>query len=171
MATPQESEFAGRLPATLPQAIGWAAQQSALVIQSGTPLDSRGLKIARAVGVKHPELIRVWTVIELPAPSDPELRRFAAEQNLIAPGTRGFTLGYGILIRQGDMDVRLLSHESRHVYQVEEAGSLDAFLTAYLKQIADVGYGRAPCEVDARHHEIDTLPEVKSSRFATAVER
>jgi hypothetical protein len=39
------------------------------------------------------------------------------------------------------------------VHQVE-AGSLEAFLLAYLKQIADVGYDDAPYEVDARAHEL-----------------
>src|SRR5258708_7801547 len=131
MTASHQSEFAGRLNELLPHAIAWVVEQSNLLLQSGQPLSVHDLKIARAVGVKHPERIRVCSVSELPAPSDPELQRFAAEQNLIAPGTRGFTLGYGILIRQGEMDVRLLSHECRHVHQVEEAGSLETFLTAY----------------------------------------
>jgi hypothetical protein len=64
------------------------------------------------------------------------------------------TLGYGIVIVEGQMDLGLLSHECRHVYQVEIAGGLAAFLHEYLKQIADFGYDDAPYEIDARAHEI-----------------
>ncbi len=121
-------------------------------------MGDRGFAVARAVGVKHAERIRVWTVVHILAPEDPELRRLALEQNLIGPGTRGLTLGYGILIRQGEFDLGLLAHECRHVQQVEAAGSLEGFLLAYLKQIADVGYEDAPYEVDARAHELYVEP-------------
>ena len=158
MAASQESEFAKRLTALLPQAIAWAAGQSQLVLQMGEPLNGAGLKVARAVGVERPEHIRIWTVPQLPVPADPELKRFAQEQNLIGPDTRAFTLGYGILIRRGEMDIALLSHECRHVYQVEKVGSLDTFLPLYLKQIADFTYARAPYEEDARRHELTVCP-------------
>lgn len=48
---------------------------------------------------------------------------------------------------------RLLSHEYRHVHQYEAAGSIAAFLRRYLQQIAEVGYERAPYEIDARQWE------------------
>jgi hypothetical protein len=152
------SELAARLPELLPRASAWAAQQSQFILQSGAPLDVRGLAVARAVGVNHPERIRIWIVLDVLAPSDPELRRLALEQNLIGPGTRGLTLGYGIFIRQGAFDLALLSHECRHVHQVEAVGSLEAFLPAYLKQIAEFGYDHAPYELDARAHELDAWP-------------
>jgi hypothetical protein len=37
---------------------------------------------------------------------------------------------------------------------VEAAGSLEVFLPAYLKHIADYGYDDAPYELDARAHEL-----------------
>jgi hypothetical protein len=52
-------------------------------------------------------------------------------------GTGGLTVGYGILIRLGEFNLRLLSHECPRVHQVEAAGGLEAFLGRYLKQIAD----------------------------------
>ena len=55
---------------------------------------------------------------------------YVVDALLIGPGTRGLSLGYGILIRQGEIDLGLLSHECRHVPQVEAAGSLEAFLVA-----------------------------------------
>jgi hypothetical protein len=60
------------------------------------------------------------------------------------------TLGYGIFVEAEHASIRLLSHECRHVYQYEQAGSIDAFLTEYLTQIATVGYADAPLEADAR---------------------
>ena len=153
------NEFANRLTELLPQAIVWAKEQSELALKRGEPLNALGLKVAQAVGVKHAERIRISTLSELPAPEDAELRRFAAEQNLISPDTRGFTLGYGILIRRGELDLPLLSHECRHVYQFEEIGSLEAFLPLYLRQIADFTYHDAPYEQDARAHELKVLPE------------
>ena len=67
----------------------------------------------------------------------------------------GLTLGYSIFIVRGHMSPRLLSHECRHVYQYETAGSISAFLPVYLQQIATVGYQSAPFEQDARAHEFD----------------
>jgi len=68
MKNPQRSDFALRLAGLLPQAIAWAIQQSEIVLKNGEPFDALGLKVACAVGVNHPERIRVWTVIELPTP-------------------------------------------------------------------------------------------------------
>ena len=65
----------------------------------------------------------------------------------------GLTLGYGVYVCHGHGSIRLLSHEFRHVYQYEHAGSIAAFLPAYLQQIVTVGYNNAPLEVDARAHE------------------
>jgi hypothetical protein len=42
---------------------------------------------------------------------------YVVDALLIGPGTRGLSLGYGILIRQGEIDLGLLSHECRHVPQ------------------------------------------------------
>jgi len=72
---------------------------------------------------------------------------------LLGPGMVGLTLGYGVYICRGHGTVRLLSHEFRHVYQYERAGSIAAFLPVYLHQIATVGYYNAPFEIDARAHE------------------
>ncbi len=58
-----------------------------------------------------------------------------------------------IYIAEGCLTARLLAHECRHVYQYEVAGSIEAFLPLYLKQIAEFTYKRAPYELDARAWE------------------
>jgi hypothetical protein len=55
------------------------------------------------------------------------------------------------------MSPSLLSHELRHIYQYEAAGSIAAFLPIYLWQIAMVGYEECPLERDARAHEVDAV--------------
>jgi hypothetical protein len=111
--------------------------------------------IARAVGVQKPDLIRVAGVEQLPLPEQPALREAALQTGLLGPGAVGITLGYAVIVRRGHATTCLLSHEFRHVYQYESAGSIAAFLPVYLKQIVEFGYDDAPLEIDARSHEID----------------
>ncbi len=104
----------------------------------------------------RPELVRVSEVDAVPIPDDPQLREAALTAGFLGPGTIGLTLGYGIYIVRGHRSNRLVSHECRHVYQYEAAGSIRAFLPRYLEQVLSVGYAAAPFEVDARQHEHDT---------------
>ena len=144
------------LPQLLPSAIAWVEEQSHRAIEAGLPLDTTGLALAGRVGVQHPELIRTQLVEALPLPEDPALRQAALATGLLGPGMIGLTLGYAIFVVRGHMSARLLSHECRHVHQYEAAGSIAAFLPAYLQQIATVGYENAPLERDARAHELET---------------
>jgi hypothetical protein len=138
----------------LPKATAWAEQSAAELCRTGSALNDEELSIARQVGVLQPESIRIALVDILPFPSDPQLRKAASATGLFGPKMTGITLGYGICIRKGHYSIRLLSHECRHVYQYEQAGSIAAFLRDYLQQIVDHGYRSAPLEIDARSHEI-----------------
>lgn len=141
-----------RLPMLVPKAIVWAEAQSRIIAEKGLPLTAANINDARAVGVAHPEKIRVLLVPCMPMPEDDDLHAFALHLGL--PKMAGLTLGHGIFILDGHVTRRLLSHECRHVYQYEEAGSIAAFMAAYLKQVASFGYLDAPLEIDARTHEI-----------------
>lgn len=141
------------LPLIVPKAIAWAEEQYLLILQDGQPLNKHLLAIARGVGVLHPESIRVIEVPSLPLPNDPDLKQAAAATGLLGPDMVGLTLGYGIYVCRGHGSIRLLSHEFRHVYQYEQAGSIEVFLPAYLQQIALFGYDNAPFEIDAKDHE------------------
>jgi hypothetical protein len=137
----------------LPKAIAWAEARSSEILAAGMPLSDFGRMRAHLAGVNRPELIRVADVASIPLPDDPELLAATVEAGLLGPNTVGLTLGYGIYIRQGHRNNRLVSHECRHVHQYEEAGSIAAFLPVYLQQVLSVGYAAAPFEVDARAHE------------------
>ncbi|MFQ5962449.1 MAG: hypothetical protein ACE5MG_13750 [Candidatus Methylomirabilales bacterium] len=141
------------LPLLLPKAIAWAEGQAAEVARSGRAVDERELELARGVGVAQPEWIRIALVDGLPMPEDPALQAAALQTGLLGPGMVGLTLGYSVFICRGYDTVRLLSHEFRHVYQYEQAGSIAAFLPGYLQQIVAFGYTDAPLELDARAHE------------------
>jgi hypothetical protein len=141
------------LPQLTPKAIAWAEAQSSLMVQMGQPLNDTLISVARSVEVLRPELIRVVEIASIPLPDDPELKQAALVTGLLGPNMVGLTLGYGVYVCHGYGTVRLLSHEFRHVYQYEQAGSIGAFLPVYLQQIVTVGYNNAPFEVDARAHE------------------
>lgn len=145
------------LPILLPSAISWAKEQSALILESGSPLTNTGIQLAQAVGVSNPENVRISIVPKLPLPDDATLRDVALQTGLLGPNMIGITFGYGIYICDGHMSNRLILHECRHVFQYETAGSIDAFLPIYLHQIATVGYDNAPYEIDARKHEMDVV--------------
>ena len=141
------------LPQLIPKAIAWAEGQSSLAAQSGWPLDAMLVSVAESVGVLHPQRIRRVEVSRLPVPDDQELQQAALATGLLGPSMIGLTLGYGVFVCRGHGTVRLFSHEFRHVYQYEQAGSIAAFLPVYLQQIVTDGYSNAPLEMDARAHE------------------
>lgn len=145
------------LPILLPSAIKWAEARANEVAQSGNCLNENEIGIARAVGVKQPEHIRIALVNSLPLPDDLQLRAAALQTGLLGPGMVGLTLGYSVLICNGHKTTRLLSHEFRHVYQYEQHGSIAGFLPVYLQQIVENGYANAPFEIDARAYEMRVL--------------
>ena len=142
------------LPRLIPRAIMWAEEVAADVASSGSALDASSLSDARAMGVQFPESIRVLMVDHLPLPTDGELQAAARQVGLLGPETSGLTLGYSILVRQGRLCRRLLSHECRHVFQYEQAGSIALFLPLYLDAIVQAGYWDCTFEQDARAHEL-----------------
>ena len=106
------------------------------------------------VGVSNPERIRVLDVPCLPMPDDPLLKQAAIAAGFLGPDMIGLTLRYAVLVRTGHgQDVRLLSHEFRHVYQYEQASPIAMFLSVYLEQIVTTSYRDAPLEVDACAHK------------------
>ena len=141
----------------IPVAISWIGALSDLIARTGLPLNDAQITIARSVGVVHPEKIRLLGVDAIPVPDDAKLRQAAHSSGLLSPNMAGLTLGYGIYICRGQATTRLLSHEFRHVYQYEQAGSIKSFISIYFQQILTVGYQFAPLEIDARKHEIQGL--------------
>ncbi len=148
-------DLASLLPHLLPRAIEWAEARGDEILTSGVSLSDVGIQLAKAVGVAEPDRIRVSIVPAIPLPDDQELAGVALLMGLLGPQTRCLTLGYGIYLCHQDVSNRLISHECRHVYQFEQAGSIREFLSVYLGQLATAGYYDSPLEIDARAHEIE----------------
>ena len=146
-------DLVANLPVLLPKAIAWAESEAAAVAKTGQPLNATAQGVARRVGVSRPELIRLSITDSLPMPRDPALHEAAVQTGLLGPHMAGLTLGYSVFVRRGHNTWRLLSHEFRHVFQYERAGSIAAFLPVYLQQIVQLGYASCPLEMDARAHE------------------
>ena len=142
------------LPTLLPLAISWAEEEAARVAITGRPLTSDEAAMARKVGVYAADRIRIQSCEHLPLPLDPLLQAAAIQAGLLGPSMVGLTLGHSVFIRMGHESPRLLAHEFRHVFQMEQYGSIAAFLPVYLQQVITVGYENAPFEIDARAHEI-----------------
>lgn len=142
------------LPVIVPLAIAWAKERSANILSTGEPLTMDELELAKRMGVSHPQLIRIQMVDRLPLPENPMLAQVAESTGLLGPDMVGLTLGYGVYICKGHRSRSLVSHECRHVFQYEQAGSIDQFLPVYLEQIATYGYEHAPLEVDAYGHQV-----------------
>jgi hypothetical protein len=138
----------------IPKAIAWAEAQRDYLMAHGLPLSGPDIADARTVGVVSPEKIRIGFVTSMPLPDDDELRSVALAEGMLGPDTAGLTLGHGIFILRGHESRRLFTHEFRHVYQYERAGSMESFLLEYLDQVFTSGYWGAPLEMDARAHEL-----------------
>jgi hypothetical protein len=138
------------LPKLLPLAIQWVQNQEAEILAHGLPITPRQQKDAIDAGVKRSEKIRLQVVRDIPVPVDPVLSQVARDTGLLGPGTAGLTLRYGIYIRHdAQHDRELYVHEFVHVGQYERLGSIEAFLSLYLKECLDPGYPWGPMEQEA----------------------
>jgi hypothetical protein len=151
--------LAAQLGVIAPRAIEWAERMAANAARSGTALSVPLQQIARKSGVRHPESIRLVVVDEIPLPDEPLLKAAALKVGLSQSSAAGMTLGYAVVVRRGyEHDIRLLSHEFRHVAQYETCGGIRAFLSRHLAHLVEFGYEDSPFEVDARAHEVNALP-------------
>jgi len=134
----------------LPLAAAWAEQQETHILDSGFPLSESQVVDARAVGVAHPERVRLLAVAAIPMPQNPLLRAAAEATQLIGPHTAGLTLRYGIYVRNDLVGNRfLVAHELVHTAQYERLGGFLPFLRQYLHECVTIGYPAAPMEQEA----------------------
>lgn len=138
-------------------AVHWVEQQQQIICKQGRLLTAYEQQLAALVGVANPAFVYLYEVPSILRPEEPELAALCEQFGFLTKDTIGLTLGYGIYIKQGYRSSRLLSHELRHVYQYEQAGSAEAFLSRYIAEIMQFGYVNAPYEIDARSHELDTV--------------
>lgn len=136
----------------LPQYIEWGYETEAQGLKLGTPLDEEGLKLAKDIGVKSPEKIRIVSVDVVPFPYDNFALKVLGEslgfigENII---NEAQAFGYSIYVRKGyELDKPRLAHEIVHVLQIERSNFEDVTFQ-HLSDLAQYGYSKAPLEVEA----------------------
>jgi hypothetical protein len=143
------------LKVLLPLACSWAERQESIILREGVELTKPLLEDAVALGILHPERVRLRAVEQIPWPLHPILRRAAEQTGLLSPSTIGLTLRYGIFIR-GDYwgERRLVVHELAHVAQYERFDGFRPFLESYLAEcLSPPGYPFGPLEQEAKRAE------------------
>jgi hypothetical protein len=134
----------------LPMAVAWAEEQERRILTKGFPLTAAQRSDARAMGVAHPEKVRLLPVVAISRPENPVLRKAAESAQIINPFTRGLTLRYGIYLRADEASDRgLLAHELVHVGQYERMGGILPFLRQYIYECLTVGYPASNIEQEA----------------------
>jgi hypothetical protein len=153
------SNLLAQLTTLLPLAAKWVEEQEATILANGTPLTSQALADGKAVGVAHPEKIRVIYGPSMPVPADPFLLQVGKEIGLIGPNITGMSFRYGIFLRNdGRHDRRLLAHECAHTAQYERLGGILQFLTQYGQECLSLGYPGSPLEQEALQKAADIVP-------------
>lgn len=132
----------------------WAEEQERRILRSGAALDAQGMRDARAIGVKHPERVRILETAAMPSPEHTLFVTAVGRRRLIPPETEALTLGYGIYLHASHRGSRsLVAHELKHVAQQEALGGLRPFYRKYLAECFTHGYPNGPMEREAMRVE------------------
>lgn len=133
--------------------VSWAREIEERGQAIGTPLDLDQKSLAAAVGVKHPEKVRLIFVDEVPFPTEnPEIRLAGEKFGFIGPGitNNAQAFGYTIWVRKGfSLDRPRLAHELAHVMQIERSASFAAYAKQYVSELIRFGHENAPLELEA----------------------
>lgn len=125
-------------------------RMEARFLRSGRALTEREREMARRIGVRNPDRVRVSISAELPWPRDPGLRSEAARLGLDTLREAGRAMGYAILLKpEVAGQTAALAHELMHVAQMERLGR-EGFLRRYFAELHYYGYDCSPLEREAR---------------------
>lgn len=135
----------------IPLAVRWAEQCSRRGARKGRALNREEMRLARKMGVREAQKIRLVEVDEIPIPSKGILGLAARYNGFFASEAAGMSLGYTIFIQNGWVGCprTLLAHECVHTAQFERLGGMSPYLRQYLEECFDVGYSASPLEQEA----------------------
>jgi len=136
----------------LPQYIAWATDTEVSGLKIGEALDEKQLVIAKEIGIKNPEKVRLVYVDEVPFPYENLVLKVVGEAlGFIGEGiiNNAQVFGYSIYIRNGyQLTTPNLAHELVHVLQIERS-SLKQVITQHFADLVQYGYENSPLEVEA----------------------
>lgn len=139
------------VPLALPAACAWVGWQERRILAAGVPLGPTQLADARALGIAHPERVRLLVLPRLPLPHNWLVRKLGMWTGTLSEETVGLSARYGIFLRSPyHRDRQLLAHELTHTRQYERLGGVRPFLRQYLRECLTDGYLFSPLEQEAR---------------------
>ncbi|PAY00175.1 hypothetical protein CKO50_16670 [Pseudoalteromonas sp. HM-SA03] len=132
--------------------ISWAQQTESQGRKVGIPLDARGITLAKEIGIKHPEKVRIIYLDTVPFPIENKaLKAMGESLGFIGEGivNNAQVFGYSIYVRHGfKLNRPKLAHELVHVLQIERANFADV-LRQHISDMQKYGYENAPLEAEA----------------------
>ena len=136
--------------AAAPWIVRWVSRHEAVVLAAGRSLGPRELEIARAVGVRMPQRVRVLAVRKVPMPGPDWLHKLASLFKMPVESPVGICLRYGIYLAHSPANSEfILAHELAHTAQYEKEGGYVGFLRRYVCECLACGYTSAPMEEEA----------------------
>lgn len=134
-----------------PLAVQWARRNERGGLRRGRPLSPDELGLARRMGVREVQNLRIIETDRIPLPGFGLLGLAARMTGFHASDPWGLSLGYAIFIRHGWSGSRqeLLAHEFVHTVQYERMGGMRPYLVRYLRECLTLGYAASPMEQEA----------------------
>jgi hypothetical protein len=131
----------------------WAMGIEQQARQKGHALSPRMIEIAREMGLRHADSLRILIVEEIPFPHEDDfLHAIGLRLGLIGPGIVGNAQVFGEMVlsrAEFANSIPKMAHELMHVRQVQEVGGFEPFLRKYLREVLTHGYHQAPYEIEA----------------------
>jgi hypothetical protein len=134
-----------------PAVCEWIEQQENDIISKGRQLTLNETEIAKRIGIKNYDVIKVIESDLVPQPKNKIILEMGLELGLLnKERTNGICYRYGIFINKNATNKNLiLIHELIHTLQYEKFGSLEKFLYQYIKECIELGYESSPLELEA----------------------
>jgi len=134
-----------------PLAVQWARRRERDALRHGRPLRPEEMRLARRMGVREVQKIRIVETERIPMPGAGFLGMAAHWTGFHQSDPWGLSLGYGVFVRRGWPGSReqLLAHEFVHTAQYERCGGMRPYLVRYLRECLTLGYAESPMEQEA----------------------
>lgn len=134
-----------------PLAVRWAKRRQRNGLRHGRVLSPEEMRMARGMGVREAQRIRIIETDRIPLPGAGLLGLASRMAGFHGSDPWGMSLGYAVFIRNGWTGSRqeLLAHEFVHTAQFERMGGMRPYLVQYLRECLTVGYSASPMEQEA----------------------
>ena len=138
-------------PIVFSLAVQWARRRQGSALRHGRSLSSDEMRIARRMGVREAQKIRIVETDRIPLPGAGLLGLAARWTGFHRSEPWGMSLGYAVFVRNGwpGSFQELLAHEFVHTAQFERMGGMRPYLVQYLEECLTVGYSASPMEQEA----------------------